>query len=683
MISRRTGHLIGFLVCLASPLLRAQQTMVEPKRVEGISTDKFTEFAPTISADGNIMIIESNRNSTKIEERWELFESTKKSDGSWSELVPLTAINEKCNFLAGPSLGYDGNRIFFTAFIEGVTTSEDIFYSDRLSNAQWSEPKSIGAPINTDDYEGFPSISADGNSLYFIRIRYDDGIVRVDKRSKENCFEIYVSQKLSNGAWGEPKKLPDQINTGCVRDPRIMADNHTLIFSAVTPNGKGKYDLFQTRKNSDTTWTEPKPLDFINSPENDQSPTISAAGEVIFFYTKNDIYAMPIPLEYRQLINVTVLGHVRSEKLGTPVSTSITVTNVETGEKVMLNNNPNDGRFSLVLAAGAHFRVEFLNPLYLREAKDFDLRKQETYREISMDINLKSEYQAKLLSTDRDLKMPVTSLLQVSDKQNNFLWNDSLKTGSPGPSLKFETTNQYALSAVAHHYPEVKQSIIFDAQTFKPDTTFTLHLIHEKVRFLADVTDVTSKKRVKTKVTFNNSTQNEVIIAESGESVYLRKGDRYQVVASSDKGYFFATSSILAGDGEVQPDGSYSLSVLITPIRDGALLTLDNITFETNSANLKSSSFAELDRVIELMHQNPSVIIEIAAHTDDVGSEEYNFKLSSRRAQSVITYLNKKGIVNKRFEARGYGKSRPLAPNDTEESRAMNRRVELIILKTG
>ena len=161
-----------------------------------------------------------------------------------------------------------------------------------------------------------------------------------------------------------------------MRDPRIMADNHTLIFSAITPTGKGKYDLFQSRINADGTWTDARPLDFINSAENDQSPTISAAGDVIFFYTKNDIYAMPIPVEYRQLINVTVQGFVRSEKDASPLSAVMEVSNLDKGEKVTSSNNSNDGRFSLVLAAGAHFKVEFLNPSYLKEVREFDLRKQ-------------------------------------------------------------------------------------------------------------------------------------------------------------------------------------------------------------------------------------------------------------------------------------------------------------------
>ena len=669
--------LVSFGFLSTSVHVLAQQAG-EPKRVESISTKLFTEFAPTISADGNTMIIESNQNETKTAERWELFESRKNEDGAWAIPTPINAINEKCNFVAGPSLSYDGNRVYFTAVIEGVNESEDIFYSERLTETLWSEPISLGLPINTDDYEGFPSISADGNSLYFIRVNYDNPI---DKKSKEPCFEIHLSQKQTNGKWGEPEKLSQKINTGCVRDPRIMADNHTLIFSAITPNGMTKYDLFQSRRDAYGNWEEPRSLDFINSIENDESPTISAAGDVIYFMSDNDIYAMPVPLEYRQLINVTVQGFVRAEKNTEPVSASISVSNLAINEKSILPNNANDGRFSLVLAAGSHFRVEFTNPLYLKEVRYFDLQNQETYKEILMDINLKSDYTAKVLTTDSELKIPVTTFVKVTDQKGNLKWNDSIKAGETAPSFKFETANQYTISASAKHLPEVKQSIVFDAQTFRPDTTFNIIIIHEKIKFAAEVTDITSNKRVKTKVTYTNMNQDEVIIAETGEPVYLRKGDRYQVIASSDKGYFFSTSTVEAGKGEPGPDGNHGLSVLLTPIKEGALLTLKNITFETNSAELKSSSFAELDRVIELMHQNPTVKIEIAAHTDDVGTDGYNFKLSERRAESAIAYLNKKGIVNKRFEAKGYGKSKPLAPNDSEENRAINRRVELIILK--
>lgn len=664
-------------VIFASFDLQGQQISIEPQRVEGVSTDRYHEFAPTISADGNTMIIESNRNSKRNTERWELFESKKNRYGIWSEAVPITAINDRCQFLAGPSLSYDGNRIYFTAFIKGKTTSEDIFYSERLNNTQWSEPISVGAPINTEGYEGFPSISADGNSLYFMRVNF----IPLDKKTNENCFEIYVSAKKSDGEWGEPEVLPSEINMGCVRDPRIMADNHTLIFSAITPNGKGKYDLFQTRKNADGTWAPARPLDFINSTENDQSPTIPAAGDLIYFYTKNDIYAMPIPPEYRQLINVTVQGFVRAEKDGTSLPCVVVVKNLITGEKITVENNPNDGRFSLVLAAGSQFSAEFINPSYIRETLDFDLRKQDVYKEIDIDVNLKSSYNAKLVAIDNDLKFPIAAVVEVSDQLGNVVWKDSLKVGKPEPVLSLETSKQYTFVATSTDYSEVKQGIAFVAQTFKSDTTLTFRLTHDKVSVSTEVTDITSSARVKTKVIFSNTSQDEVLIAESGESVYLRKGDRYQVVTSSDKAYFFSTSTLVAGEGGAGSEGPFLHSVSLTPIKEGASLTLHNITFETNSAELNKSSFVELNHVIELMRQNPTMVIEIAAHTDDVGSDKYNLKLSERRAQGVINYLKNNGIVNERFEAKGFGKSKPLTPNSNEESRAINRRVELTILR--
>lgn len=669
-----------FIAVLSSHGIQAQPG-TEPKRVEGICTDKFTEFAPTISADGKTMILESNRNSTREGERWELFESIKNPDGSWSEAMPLTAINEKCHFLAGPSLSYDGNTIFFTAFIEGVSTSEDIFYSERLDKTHWGEPVNIGSPINTDDYEGFPSISADDNSLYFIRISYENGKDKVDRKSNENCFEIYVSHKKPDGKWGVAKKLPDTINTGCVRDPRIMADNHTLIFSAITSTGKGKYDLYQSRRNTDSTWTAPVPLDFINSEENDQSPTISAEGNVIFFCRKNDIYSMPIPEEYRQMINVTLVGYVRSASGGEPLPAMISILNSDTKEKIYLNNNPHDGRYSLVLSAGTPWRVEFMNPTHVKATMDFDLRSQDAYKEIDVDINLKSTYNVKILTFDKETNKPITAFVQLSDQRSGPIWKDSLRNGRIDSMLALRTIDRYNFITTANNYGEVNQSMTFNPEIFTPDTTLTFRLIHNKVTVATDFTDVTTNSRVRIQVEFNNTEQDEVLIVESDKSVLLRKGERYQVITTSDKGYFFSTSTIVAGEGELGPDGVYRHHVLLTPIREGASLILNNITFESNSAELRKSSFSELNRVIELMHQNSSLVIEIAAHTDDIGTDDYNLKLSQRRAKSVATYLKAKGIVNKRFEAKGFGKSKPLTHNENEEGRSMNRRVELIILR--
>ena len=148
-------------------------------------------------------------------------------------------------------------------------------------------------------------------------------------------------------------------------------------------------------------------------------------------------------------------------------------------------------------------------------------------------------------------------------------------------------------------------------------------------------------------------------------------------MTSSEKGFFFSTAAIVAGEG------STTINLMIVPVEVGAQLTLNYITFASNSADLHRTSFMELDRVVEFLHQNPSVEIEISAHTDDVGNGDYNLKLSQRRAQSAVAYMAQKGVDKKKLRALGYGKDKPAFPNDSDENRAKNRRVELRILKVG
>jgi outer membrane protein OmpA-like peptidoglycan-associated protein len=81
------------------------------------------------------------------------------------------------------------------------------------------------------------------------------------------------------------------------------------------------------------------------------------------------------------------------------------------------------------------------------------------------------------------------------------------------------------------------------------------------------------------------------------------------------------------------------------------------------------------------MKENPDIRIEISAHTDDVGSQEYNARLSDKRAASVVTFLTKNDIFKDRLQAKGYGKLQPLVPNDSAENRAKNRRVEIRIIE--
>ena len=103
--------------------------------------------------------------------------------------------------------------------------------------------------------------------------------------------------------------------------------------------------------------------------------------------------------------------------------------------------------------------------------------------------------------------------------------------------------------------------------------------------------------------------------------------------------------------------------------------------FDTNQAFLRTESYAELDRLINLMNENPDIKVELRAHADNVGSAAYNLKLTSRRAASVVQYLVENGISEQRLKSVGFGSSKPIASNATEEGRQQNRRVEFIIVE--
>ena len=112
----------------------------------------------------------------------------------------------------------------------------------------------------------------------------------------------------------------------------------------------------------------------------------------------------------------------------------------------------------------------------------------------------------------------------------------------------------------------------------------------------------------------------------------------------------------------------------------GAAVVLKNIFFENNSYELKSTSYDELGKVILLMNENPSLMIEIEGHTDNSGTKEANLTLSINRAKSVAEYLKKKGIASSRLRYNGFGETHPIDSNENEKGKSNNRRTEIHIL---
>ncbi|HEX4956908.1 MAG TPA: OmpA family protein [Lacibacter sp.] len=145
------------------------------------------------------------------------------------------------------------------------------------------------------------------------------------------------------------------------------------------------------------------------------------------------------------------------------------------------------------------------------------------------------------------------------------------------------------------------------------------------------------------------------------------------------KGYLFFSESFMLQQKE--NDSAYHINIGLTPIEINASIVLKNIFFDSKKAELKPESMIELDKVVQLLKENPALSIEISGHTDNVGKPADNILLSNNRAKAVINYLLYKGVAAGRLSHKGFGETKPIAANTTEEGRAQNRRTELKVLR--
>ena len=147
--------------------------------------------------------------------------------------------------------------------------------------------------------------------------------------------------------------------------------------------------------------------------------------------------------------------------------------------------------------------------------------------------------------------------------------------------------------------------------------------------------------------------------------------------ASADGYLFFSENYDVAAGSPKEP---YTLNVPLSPLSSGSVIALRNIFFNTASYDLLPASNAELDKLVKLMKANPSLRIELGGHTDNVGADAANLTLSDEPANAVRDFVVAKGIAADRITAKGYGETKPVASNDSEEGRAQNRRTEVTVL---
>jgi outer membrane protein OmpA-like peptidoglycan-associated protein len=474
-----------------------------------------------------------------------------------------------------PTVSADGNLLFFivenhpaNTKYSSIGNSQDIWYAERDSFGKWGEAMHMRYPLNTYFYNAVFWISPDNNRI-LIRNAYIDGDYVGNG--------VSMSYRGKNDRWSKPEMLKIKnyykYDKGHQNGATMAHDGKTLLLYMSEEKGSYNNDLYVCFLQPDSVWSEPKSLGKkINQPKyNEMTPYLASDGVTLYFSSNRPGGLGDNDIWMTKRLDSTWQKWSDPVNLGSPINTA-------------------DWDAFFTLDAGGEYA-------YLTNSTD-------GYGESDI-------VRVKLLEKEKP-----DPVVLVSGNVYNKKTNEPLSA-----SLVYETL---------------------------PDGT-------EAGNGISNPTDGSFK-------------------------MVLPYDKNYLIRASADK--FFAISEnlnldslIKAGYKEIHKD------LYLVPIEIGQVVRLNNVFFDFDKWNLRPESYVELDRVVKLLSENPGIEIEMSAHTDSYGSDEYNFKLSDNRARSVMEYIISKGIAPNRISSQGYGETKPVAPNDTPENRQLNRRVEFKILK--
>lgn len=225
------------------------------------------------------------------------------------------------------------------------------------------------------------------------------------------------------------------------------------------------------------------------------------------------------------------------------------------------------------------------------------------------------------------------------------------------------------------------------------DCCLNLFEVHDKHFILTGiVTDCETRKPLAgVKVSFVDSlakqTLKEVTTGTDAKYAFTVTSKRPYNLKLEKAGYFTKVLPIPTS-GQMSSDTLYSPEICLQAFEKDKPIVIKNVLYDFNKATLRPESKQVLNELVVIMKDNPKIIVRLGAHTDSIGSEKYNLKLSQARAQACVDYIISQGITSERIYAKGYGKSMPVAPNslpngkDNPEGRQLNRRTEFTVVKT-
>jgi len=553
-----------------------------------------------------------------------------------------------------PVISADESVLIFTSRRDNTTGGgidpydgkyyEDIYISNN-ENGKWSEAKNLGDPINTSNqHDATCGISVDGQTLF---IYLDDMY-----NGSGNIYEC----KLNGHNWSEPKKLPSTINTRYHESSASLApDGKTLYFCSENPKdnkGLGLHDIFKSVKNEKGEWGEPENLgEVINTEYDERTVFIHPDGKTLYFSSQGHNSMGGFDL-FRSVYNDSLKKWSNPVNLGYPV------------------NSTDDDIDFVVSASGKHAYYSTIRPDGLGE--------KDIYR-----ITLPADTTVYLTlvkgNVTDESDNPVGAKVEIIDMKTGKTVSTQESNSATGKFLvSLPSGKNYKMKVTAKGYEDHDEVFnIPKGEKFKElDINIKLKRKEQVVDIEGNVTDEKGKA-LKAKIEIVNNATGEVIARTTADKLgkYLSKlkgGKNYGMTVSAD-GYLFQSINL-----DIPPDKDKMKlpPIILKKIRANANIVLNNIFFDFDKASLRPDSKPELQRVANVLKDNPSMKIEISGHTDSKGSATYNLTLSESRAKSVIDYLISSGIEKARLSYKGYGFLKPIASNETEEGRQQNRRTE-------
>lgn len=502
-------------------------------------------------------------------------------------------------------------------------------------------PVNMGDSINSRFSEYWPSITADGNILvitrmvpiknannqYITDISTPEEFVKLNPDGVRRVFDIFqedffVSFRIKN-YWSFAQELGSTINTKQSEGAQsLTSDGNSMYFTACNRSeGLGHCDIY-TSKLINNEWNEPVNIgSSVNSESWDAQPSISPDGKTLYFV---------------------------SDRKG--------------------GYGGKDIWFSTLLSEG-----KWSNPLNLGEKINTSGDEQSPF----IHFDNKTLY----FSSNGHLGMGGSDIF-ISRRIADGSWSDPVNIGYPINSIAdeigFIVTANGEKAFFSSDRLANKGRDIFEFELYKEARPIPVSYLKGKVYDAEDLKKLNAHFEL-----IDLNSQEIVMQAESdktsGEFLLCIPTDNDYLLNVSKEGYLFYSDNFsLKGIHEIT--NPFLKDVALNPIKKGQKIVLRNIFYLTDSYQLQETSQAELSKLVEFLSNNPSLKIEISGHTDNVGSDEYNLKLSENRARSVVDYLISKDIQSSRLIYKGYGEMVPIDSNDSETGRANNRRTEIKIL---